>query len=116
MILELPVIEVRLLAGVDTDDEVAFGSVEIFFMNQWGAICMDDWGDQDARVICHMLGHSIEHARAGYNITSIITTNRVWMDNVWCDGDEESIMECSFRPFGRHNCAANHVATVKCGL
>lgn len=39
---------------------------------------------------------------------------RIFMDNVQCKGDEESLSDCKFSGFGKHDCLANELAGVKC--
>lgn len=32
------------------------GNVEVFLNNQWGSVCHNKWGDEDAHVVCIQLG------------------------------------------------------------
>ena len=42
----------RLQHGTSAHD----GRAELFAFGRWGTICDDDWSDNDAKVICYMLG------------------------------------------------------------
>ena len=43
--------EVRLEDGAAANE----GRVEICLGGEWGAVCDDDWGASDARVVCRQL-------------------------------------------------------------
>ena len=44
--------EVRLEDGTAANE----GRVDICLGGEWGAVCDDDWGASDARVVCRQLG------------------------------------------------------------
>ena len=41
-------------------------------------------------------------------------TGPIWLDDVQCVGDEDSIFECPSRPPGEHNCVHFEDASVEC--
>ena len=59
MALELPTdpspVEARLADGSDRFS----GRVEVFYDGQWGTVCDDGWGLQDADVVCKQLGFGL---------------------------------------------------------
>ena len=90
------------------------GRVELFRHGYgWGTICDDNWIDQNARVVCGMLGYedgiALGSARFGEGVGDI------FMDDVRCRGDEVSLWDCSGRPWGNHNCEHHEDAGVRCG-
>ena len=38
----------------------------------------------------------------------------IWLDDIRCQGDELSIIECSHRPWGSHNCLHGEDVSVDC--
>lgn len=107
-----PELEIRLYGG-DTQYE---GGVEIKLNGTWGTICDDSWGIEEANVICRMLNFT-EGALStqccglynGYGIAE-----RIWLDDVHCVGDEQSIAACRHRGWGSHNCRHTEDVGVVC--
>ena len=93
------------------------GRVEVFYSGRWGSVCDDRWDQYDARVVCRMLGYSdaLEAVFSG-RMGSMSDVAPIWMDNVHCRGDEESIFDCIQNPLGRHDCDHSEDAGVKCSV
>ncbi|XP_014378566.1 deleted in malignant brain tumors 1 protein-like isoform X1 [Alligator sinensis] len=107
---EIPTSEVlRLVNGLGR----CSGTVEVFHDNQWGTVCDDSWDLRDAGVVCRQLGCGTAvlapgGARFGRG------SNRIWLDDVNCQGTEEALTECRARPWGIHNCNNGEAAGVVC--
>ena len=105
----LPNVTLRLSGGRNDTE----GRVEILYNGEWGTICDDFWDLDNARVVCRQLGF-----RTALGAPTRATFGRgrgpIWLDNVHCDGTEESIDDCSHNGWGEHNCGHSEDAGVVC--
>ncbi|NWY08033.1 DMBT1 protein, partial [Nothoprocta ornata] len=97
---------------VDGMNECA-GRVEVFYNHEWGTVCDDNWDINDAMVVCRQLGCGTAisapgSARFGWG------SNRIWLDDVNCNGTETDFLECKAKSWGVHNCHHGEDAGVMC--
>ncbi|XP_071494038.1 scavenger receptor cysteine-rich domain-containing protein DMBT1-like [Diadema antillarum] len=91
----------------------AEGRVEIYYSTSWGTVCDDEFGMNEAQVVCRQLGYvgAVEffqraHFGAG--------TGNIWLDDVQCTGQEESLVSCNHGGWRHHNCKHNEDVGVSC--
>jgi len=104
--------QVRLRGGINTEWMIS-GRVEVRkFGGSWGTVCDDDFGTNDAKVICKYLNHDkgIPKTTAFFGQG----TGAIHWDNLSCNGRERSPFHCSNNGWGRHNCGHYEDAGVVC--
>ena len=70
------------------------------------------WEDADADVACRQLGIGSGVAVTSDDFGS--GEGDIWLDNVECVGDENSLAECDHNGWGDHNCQHHEDAGVVC--
>ncbi|XP_070585596.1 soluble scavenger receptor cysteine-rich domain-containing protein SSC5D isoform X2 [Erythrolamprus reginae] len=102
-------IDIRLMNGSSR----CVGRVEVLHNGLWGTICDDNWGLEDARVVCRQLGcaSAISAPRESHFGRG---TGRIWMDEVRCIGTESNLSQCPSRPLGDNDCHHGEDAGVVC--
>ncbi|MGH0127776.1 UNVERIFIED_CONTAM: hypothetical protein FKN15_044578 [Acipenser sinensis] len=89
------------------------GRIEVFYNEEWGTICDDDFSTENAHVLCRHLGfisatgwtHSSKYGKGA---------GKIWLDNVQCSGSEKSIADCRSRGWGNSDCTHDEDAGVVC--
>ncbi|XP_040275433.1 lysyl oxidase homolog 3 isoform X2 [Bufo bufo] len=89
------------------------GRIEVFYNQEWGTICDDDFTMENAHILCRHLGFTeatawTHSAKYGKGI------GRIWLDNVICTGKEKSIADCKSRGWGNSDCTHEEDAGVVC--
>ena len=87
--------------------------MEIFFNDQWGAICDNGWDVNDAKVICKQLGFP-GPSRSYSGSYFGPATGPIWLDDVSCSGSETHIYDCRHRGWGSHDCTHGGNSGVLC--
>ncbi|XP_062891016.1 deleted in malignant brain tumors 1 protein-like isoform X5 [Mobula hypostoma] len=100
---------VRLVNGSDT----CSGRVEVYYDGVWGTVCDDEWGPEEAKIVCKQLGCG-SHATAKSGAYFGKGCGNIWMDNVACSGIESSLVYCSFAGWGIHDCGHQEDVAVIC--
>ncbi|KAJ8040994.1 Neurotrypsin [Holothuria leucospilota] len=101
--------DIRLVGGQSENE----GRVEVLANRRWGTVCDDDWDLDDAIVVCKELGYPGAEA---YFTNSYFGggSGTIWLDNVECSGEENSLNDCTKNIMGNHNCVHAEDAGVTC--
>ena len=81
---------------------------------RWKGVCDDNWDDMDAEVACKQLGYS-SGGTANEGIIWIGYPSLLFLlDEVGCDGTEDTLLECDHAGRGVHDCTSWEYAGVTC--
>uniref|UniRef100_A0A3B3YQY6 SRCR domain-containing protein n=1 Tax=Poecilia mexicana TaxID=48701 RepID=A0A3B3YQY6_9TELE len=109
----LPSGSVRLVSADGMPDR---GRVEIFIRGEWGTVCDDLFTRKAGTVVCRQLGFTtaltvMKRAALGEASSRV----RILLDDVECEGEERSLLECKRSKVGKHNCSHEEDVGVICG-
>ena len=93
------------------------GLVEIYHSGRWGTVCNSyRWSALNSRVVCQELG--FPDARTGIQYLSYgsgSNSQPVWLENVYCSGDEVSLIDCYYYGgWGSRYCNHTHDVGLSC--
>ncbi|XP_071505150.1 scavenger receptor cysteine-rich domain superfamily protein-like [Diadema antillarum] len=102
---------IRLVDGFSSRE----GRVELYYNNEWGTVCDDQWGLPDAEVVCSQLGY------AGVDNSNIVYfgsgTGSIHMDEVACLGSESRLADCPHQGWDSvSSCSHTEDIGVRCSL
>ncbi|XP_048244989.1 deleted in malignant brain tumors 1 protein-like isoform X2 [Haliotis rufescens] len=101
---------VRLNGGAKMSE----GRVEVLYNSTWGTVCDDNFGGNEAAVICRSLGYNASGSVAVSQAAYGPGTGPVWLGDLQCRGTETNLNQCGHRGWGRSNCRHNEDASVMC--
>ena len=89
------------------------GLLEVYHDGVWGTVCDDGWDSAEITVVCREL--SLGRAVTNVPLSHIKKgTGKLWLDDVFCVGTENSLMKCRHRPWGQSNCEHNEDVVLRC--
>ena len=74
-------------------------------------MCSDRFDIYDVRVVCRQLGFA---KATYYGLQFGFGRGQIWLDDVWCQGNELSLASCSYPGWGIHNCDHTKDIGVTC--
>lgn len=95
-------------------DNKCEGQIQLLYDGQWGLMCGDSLGMQEASVICRQLGCGSVNSISQYILTPE-EMKQPWLSSVQCHGEEATLWECllgSWGPLSGCNCQC--VAVIIC--
>ncbi|XP_071963894.1 uncharacterized protein [Antedon mediterranea] len=100
---------IRLVGGSNSLE----GRLEINYQGVWGTVCDDRWSNSNSDVACRQLGYSwstgfFSDAHFGEG------TGTIFLDDVSCFGDEDTLVECKNLLGPRGNCLHEEDVSIVC--
>ena len=82
--------EVRLVDGQNE----TLGRLEVRNKGVWGTVCDDGFDQEDAEVVCKMLGFEGRVPKVHQEAAFGEGEGPIWIRNIHCKGTENSLKEC----------------------
>ncbi|XP_053379862.1 deleted in malignant brain tumors 1 protein-like [Mercenaria mercenaria] len=105
--------EVRLVGGRTPYE----GRLEMRKSNKepWGTVCDDNFDDNDARVVCRMLGFRNSECSSVVEASAYGPgSGKILLDEMQCIGNESDVSQCKANTWGQSDCAHAEDVGVSC--
>ena len=76
-------------------------------------MCNDLWDYNDLMVACRQLGYA-GVSDYDISISNGSSSQRIWLDNVGCSGNESKLINCRHNGYGVHNCSHHEDVGIRC--
>ncbi|MGH0116184.1 UNVERIFIED_CONTAM: hypothetical protein FKN15_000111 [Acipenser sinensis] len=86
--------------------------VDLYYRGQWGAVCWNDFGINEAHVACRQAGCGEAETYSRFYVH--IDDAPIWLDRVHCTGNETNLWDCPSDTWGHHECDLRMQAAVIC--
>ena len=90
------------------------GRLEIYINGQWGTVCDDLWGNNEANVACKQMGFGGAFDSDWTLRSSGSSSKPIWLDDVICTGSESQLINCNHRGLGVENCGHSEDIGIGC--
>ncbi|CAI8050336.1 Neurotrypsin, partial [Geodia barretti] len=101
---------VQLIDGPSINE----GRLQIYYNNEWGTVCDDRWGLDEASVVCKSLGFPGADGHKYLLHDYGPGSGHIWLDDVVCTGEEFFIQDCNHGDIGENNCAHYEDVGLRC--
>ena len=90
--------------------------MEVFYREQWGLVCSDNWDMNEAMVVCRQLGYKYAVRAFEDDDYYYYWSERMVFDEVNCTGNEQNLTSCSYHVRNHHYYCRNPYswAAVEC--
>ena len=87
------------------------GTVYVRIRGEWRGVCQESFDMKDARVTCRQMGYEDALDFRGHEG---VGSDKYWLSNLDCSGDEERLCECPSNGIGQENCTGYMGVGVIC--